>query len=199
MFFRRRIGRSPQGFPDTEDGEFVDQPENTQIIGASKFSGKTKDGWAIGVLESVTAKKYATIDNNGDRRREVVEPLTNYFVGRLQKDFNDRNSYIGGIFTAVNRDALSENISFLHRQAYTGGFDFKHQWNDRDWYVGGNINWSHVRGSQEAIQNTQESITHLFQRVDSDHVQVEEDRTSLTGTGGNLQIGKVGDGHFMFE
>jgi len=112
VFYSWRIGRSTQGFPDTEDGEFVNQPENTQIIGASKFSGKTKDGWAIGVLESVTAKKYATIDNNGDRRREVVEPLTNYFVGRLQKDFNDRNSYIGGIFTAVNRDALSETSAF---------------------------------------------------------------------------------------
>lgn len=199
VFYSRRIGRSPQGFPSTQSGEFVDQPENTQIIGASKFSGKTKDGWAIGVLESVTARKYATIDNDGDRRREIVEPLTNYFVGRLQKDFNDRNSYIGGIFTAVNRDALTENVSFLHRQAYTGGFDFKHQWNNRDWYVGGNINWSHVRGSEEAIQNTQQSITHLFQRVDADHVNVDEDKTALTGTGGNLQIGKVGDGHFMFE
>jgi len=199
VFYSRRIGRSPQGFPDTEEGEFVDQPENTQIIGAAKFSGKTKDGWAIGVLESVTARKYATIDNDGNRRKEIVEPLTNYFVGRLQKDFNKRNSYIGGIFTAVNRDALTENIDFLHRQAYTGGFDFKHQWNDRDWYLGGNINWSHVRGSEEAIQNTQESIEHLFQREGADHVQVDPGRTSLTGTGGNLQLGKVGDGRFMFE
>ncbi|MBC32292.1 MAG: hydrolase [Muricauda sp.] len=199
IFYSRRIGRNPQGFPNTNDGEFVDQPENTPIIGAARFSGKTKDGWAIGVLESVTARRYATIDNNGDRRREIVEPLTNYFVGRLQKDFNERNSYIGGIFTAVNRDALSENIDFLHRQAYTGGFDFKHQWNDRDWYLGGNINWSHVRGSEEAIQNTQESITHLFQRVDAEHVEVDPDKTSLTGTGGNLQLGKVGNGHFMFE
>ena len=199
VFYSRRIGRSPQGFPNTEDSENVDQPENTQIIGASKFSGKTKDGWAIGVLESVTARKYATIDNNGERRREIVEPLTNYFVGRLQKDFNDRNSYIGGIFTAVNRDALTENVNFLHRQAYTGGFDFKHQWNNRDWYVGGNINWSHIRGSEEAIQNTQESITHLFQRVGQDHVEVDVNKTSLTGTGGNLQIGKAGDGHLQFE
>ena len=199
VFYSRRIGRNPQGFPSTNSGEFVDQPENTPILGAARFSGKTQNGWAIGVLESVTARRFATIDNNGERREEIVEPLTNYFVTRLQKDFNERNSYIGGIFTAVNRDALSENVSFLHRQAYTGGFDFKHQWNDRDWYVGGNINWSHVRGSEEAIQNTQQTITHLFQRVDADHVEVDENRTSLTGTGGNIQIGKQGNGHFMFE
>ncbi|MEN1784210.1 MAG: DUF5916 domain-containing protein [Bacteroidota bacterium] len=199
VFYSRRIGRSPQGSPDTDDGAFVDQPENTQIIGAAKFSGKTKDGWAIGALESVTARKYATIAEGDDRRREVVEPLTNYFVGRLQKDFNDRNSYIGGIFTAVNRDALVDNVSFLHRQAYTGGFDFMHQWNNRIWFVRGNLNWSHVRGSTEAIQNTQESITHLFQRVDADHVTVDTEKTTLTGTGGNLQFGKSGDGHFVFE
>ena len=199
VFYSRRIGRSPQGFPGTEDGEFVDQPENTEILGAAKFSGKTKNGWSIGVLESVTAKKYAFIDNNGDRRKEVVEPLSNYFVGRLQKDFNDRNTFIGGIFTATNRDRLTPELNFLHESAYTGGFDFKHQWQERDWYVGGNIIFSNVTGSTEAITNTQQSITHLFQRVGADHVSVDENRTSLTGTGGNLQLGKVGNGNWKFE
>ena len=199
VFYSRRIGRSPQGFPDTEDGEYVDQPENTAILGAAKFSGKTKDGWSIGVLESVTAKKYATIDNNGERRKEVVEPLTNYFVGRVQKDFNDRNTFVGGIFTATNRDNLTPQLNFLHHSAFTGGIDFKHQWQERDWYVGGNVIFSRVNGSTDAISNTQQSIAHLFQRVGADHVNVDENRTSLTGTGGNLQLGKVGNGNWKFE
>ncbi len=200
VFYSRRIGRSPQGSPDTEDNEYVNQPDNTPIIGAAKFSGKTKDGWALGVLESVTAKRYATISGeNGDRRREMVEPLTNYFVGRVQKDFNDRNSYLGAIFTASNRDNLTEQLDFLHKSAYTGGIDFKHQWNNRDWYVEGNLILSRVNGSEEAIKNTQESITHLFQRVDAGHVELDSTRTSLTGSGGNIQIGKVGNGHWKFE
>ncbi len=199
VFYSRRIGRSPQGFLETEDEEFVDQPENTAILGAAKFSGKTRNGWSIGVLESVTAKKYATIDNNGNRRKEMVEPLTNYFVGRAQKDFNDGDTFVGGMFTATNRDALTQELDFLHRSAYGGGFDFKHQWNDRDWYFGGNLIWSHVRGSAEAIENTQESITHLFQRVGAEHVEVDSDKTSLSGTGGNFQLGKVGNGHWKFE
>ncbi|NJB70986.1 hypothetical protein GGR42_001448 [Saonia flava] len=198
VFYSRRIGRSPQGGVSTVDDDFVDQPDNTPIIGAAKFSGKTKDGWSIGILESVTAKRYAAIYNNGNRRKEVVEPLTNYFVGRLQKDFNNRNTFLGGMFTAVNREDLTENIDFLHESAYTGGFDFKHQWNERAWYVGGNINWSHVKGTEEAIQNTQESITHLFQRVDADYLEVDEEKTSLTGTGGNVQIGNL-DGRWKFE
>jgi len=200
IFYSRRIGRSPQGYPDTSDDEFVDQPDNTPMIGAAKFSGKTNNGWAIGVLESVTSQRTATIINGeGDTRKEMVEPLTNYFVGRLQKDFNQRNSYIGGIFTATNRENLPEGLNFLHDAAYTGGFDFKHQWANRDWYFGGNITMSHVRGSEEAITNTQESITHLFNRIGADHVEVDTTRTSMTGTGGNVQIGKVGNGHWKFE
>ncbi|WP_081894316.1 DUF5916 domain-containing protein [Muricauda sp. MAR_2010_75] len=200
IFYSRRIGRSPQGYPDTDDGEYVDQPDNTPIIGAAKFSGKTKNGWAIGVLESVTAQRMATIvSDNGGPRKEMVEPLTNYFVGRLQKDFNERNSYIGGIFTATNREQLPEELNFLHKSAFTGGVDFKHQWNNRDWYFGGNVTFSHVTGGEEAIQNTQESITHLFQRVDADYLEVDPNRTSLTGTAGNLQIGKLGKGNFRFE
>ncbi|NMH88986.1 DUF5916 domain-containing protein [Flavivirga algicola] len=199
LFYSRRIGRSPQGSVDSSDDEFVDQPENTPILGAAKFSGKTKSGWSIGVLESLTAKRHAIIDNNGVRRNETVEPLTNYFVGRVQKDFNEGKTFVGGIFTATNRDDLTEELDFLHTSAYSGGLDFKHQWHDRDWYVGGNLIWSHVLGSEEAIQNTQESITHLFQRVDADHVSLDSNKTSLTGSGGNLQIGKVGDGHWKFE
>lgn len=200
IFYSRRIGRSPQGYPDTSDGEFVDQPDNTPMIGAAKFSGKTKNGWAIGVLESVTSRRNATIINGeGNTRKEMVEPLTNYFVGRLQKDFNQRNSYIGGIFTATNRENLPEQLNFLHDAAYTGGLDFKHQWANRDWYVGGNLTMSHVQGGKEAIVNTQRSITHLFDRVGADHVQVDTTRSSLTGTGGNVQIGKIGNGHWRFE
>lgn len=198
LFFSRRIGRSPQGYPDTEDGEFVDRPENTTILGAAKFSGKTKSGWSIGILESMTAREFAEIDNSGDRRKEAVEPFTNYFVGRLQKDFNNQNSFIGGIFTATNRN-LPDNLQGLHKSAYTGGLDFKHQWKNRAWYVGGNIVFSHVNGSQEAILNTQESQRHLFQRVGADYLEVDPNRTSLTGTGGNIQLGKIANGHWRFE
>ncbi|GLU42765.1 DUF5916 domain-containing protein [Allomuricauda sp. NBRC 101325] len=200
VFYSRRIGRSPQSYPSTNDGEFVDQPDNTPIIGAAKFSGKTKDGWAIGVLESVTARRNAIIrTGTGDERKEMVEPMTNYFVGRLQKDFNNRNSYIGGLFTATNRENLPETLNFLHTSAYTGGLDFKHQWANRDWYLGGNVTFSNVQGTEEGITNTQQSIGHLFNRIDADHVSVDTTKTSLTGTGGNVQIGKVGNGHWKFE
>jgi len=198
LFFSRRIGRSPQGNPDTSSGEFVDQPQNTTILGAAKFSGKTKSGWSIGILESLTSKEFATIDNNGTRRKEIVEPETNYFVGRLQKDFNNKNTYVGGIFTATNRN-LTPNLSFLRKSAYSGGFDFKHQWKNRKYYTLGNIILSRVEGSKEAITDTQTSLTHLFQRVDASHISVNPNRTSLTGTGGKFEIGKASVGHWTYD
>ena len=198
LFFSRRIGRSPQGYPNTTSGEFVNQPQNTTILGAAKFSGKTKNGWSIGVLESLTAKEFAEVDNNGNKRDELVEPLTNYFVGRLQKDFNNRNSYIGGIFTATNRK-LEGNLDFLRKSAYTGGLDFKHNWKDRKYFVEGNIVTSHVTGSEEAIANTQTSLTHLFQRIDAGHVDVDPTKTSLTGTGGRVRAGKASSGNWTYN
>lgn len=198
IFYSRRIGRQPQGYPDLGENEFAKTPVNTTILGAAKFSGKTKKGWSIGILESVTAKEYAKINHNGNEREELVEPLTNYFVGRLQKDFNKRNSFIGGIFTATNRN-IEGNLDFLRSEAYTGGLDFKHQWKDRKYYAEGNVIISTVQGSKEAITRTQESLTHLFQRVDAKHVSVDPNRTSLTGTGGKIEAGKAGSGNWSYN
>ncbi len=223
VFYSRRIGRSPQGSIGSSpiNTEFVDRPTNTTILGAAKFSGKTKNGWSIGVLESVTQREIAKVeDADGNRRETIVEPLTNYFVGRVQKDFNDRNTYVGGIFTATNRnlgdilnidyedpntDETSElvglrenNLNFLRKSAYTAGLDFRHNWKDRKYFVEGNLVTSHVEGSKEAIEATQNELTHLFQRVDADHVEVDPNRTSLTGTGGKFIGGKSGGGNWRY-
>lgn len=199
IFYSRRIGRSPQGNATITPNEFIDAPTNSTILGAAKFSGKTKNGWSLGLLESVTGKMFADIEDvTGNKRSELVEPLTNYIVGRVQKDFNDRNSFIGGIFTATNRN-ITDNLDFLRSDAYTGGLDFKHNWKNRDYYVEGNIVGSHIKGSADAIARTQTSITHLFQRVDAGHVSVDENRTSLTGTGGKIELGKAGGGNWRYD
>ncbi|WP_300027846.1 DUF5916 domain-containing protein [uncultured Maribacter sp.] len=199
IFYSRRIGRSPQGFVTTTPDEFIDQPTNSTILGAAKFSGKTKNGWSLGLLESVTGNMYADIEDvSGNKRSELVEPLTNYIVGRVQKDFNQRNSFIGGIFTATNRN-IPDNLDFLRSGAYTGGLDFKHNWKNRNYYVEGNIVGSHVTGSEDAIARTQNSITHLFQRVDARHISVDDTRTSLTGTGGKIELGKAGGGNWRYD
>nr|HRO43263.1 DUF5916 domain-containing protein [Flavipsychrobacter sp.] len=189
LFYSRRIGSSPHGYPFLKKGEYAKIPERSSIIGAAKFSGKTKKGWSIGILESVTKREYAEIDFNGERRNELVEPLTNYLVARVQKDIDEGNTVIGGILTAVNRENDLKDI--LHSQAYSGGFDFKHYWKNRAWYYQGNLTLSHVAGSEKAILNTQTSFEHLFQRTNSSEARIDATRTSLTGTGGTFRIGKT--------
>lgn len=198
LFYSRRIGRSPQRQVLATNGEFVNTVERSTILGAAKFSGKTKKGLSIGIMESITATEYAEISKDGVVRKEPVEPLTNYFVSRIQKDFNGRNSFIGGIFTATRRN-LSPEFSFLHKSARTAGIDFKHQWHNRSWYVAGSFVTSKVNGSADAITLTQNSIRHLYQRVDASHLRVDPTLTSLSGHGGDIKFGKAGQGHIKFE
>jgi len=198
LFYSRRIGGSPNGYPSLGPNEYADVPSNASILGAAKFSGKTKNGLAIGILESLTAKEVAEIDLNGERREETVEPLTNYFVSRVTKDYDGGNTVIGGIFTGVNRQLNETNLEFLHKSAYTGGLDVVHRWKDQSWVASAKILFSRVEGTTEAITNTQTSFEHYFQRPDATHLEVDENKTSLSGTGGTAKIGRFG-GNWKFE
>ena len=191
LFYSRRIGRAPQGYPNLADGEYADIPSNATILGAAKFSGKTKKGTGIGILESVTAREVAKIDHNGEIREEVVEPLSNYFVGRVTQDFREGQTVVGGILTAVNRQLDDEGLQFLHESAYTGGLDFVHRWKDRTWFVAANGVFSRVNGSKEAILNTQTAFEHYYQRPDADHLEIDSSATSLVGTGGVVKFGRL--------
>ncbi|MEL6143262.1 MAG: DUF5916 domain-containing protein, partial [Bacteroidota bacterium] len=172
--------------------------ENTTILGAAKVSGKTQSGLSLGILSSITEREFATINNNGEESKTEVEPLTSYNVGRFQQDFNDRQSSIGVMLTSVNRDLSSGEFNGLHSAAYSGGVDLIHRWKDRAWRLRVNGVWSQVRGSEEAIINTQTSFEHLFQRPDAEHLQVDSTATRLNGTGGTVAIGEF-DGNWVFE
>ena len=198
LFFSRRIGRSPQVYSQNPENSYIDRPQNTTILGAAKFSGKTKKGWSIGILESMTSKEFSEINTNGAISESLIEPFTNYFVGRAQKDMNERNTFLGGIFTATNR-SLTEATSELREAAYSGGIDFRHQWKNRTYYFQTNFVMSHVKGSPESILATQQSLTHLFDRVDATHVQLDPTRTSLTGTGGLVEFGKDGGQNWNYD
>jgi hypothetical protein len=210
LFYSRRIGRRPGYSPTIDsDNEYVKMPQNTTILGAFKVTGKTKKGLSIGLMETVTQKEIAEIaafnsdsalGNEYSLRQETVEPLTNYFVGRVEKDLNNSNTRVGLMATATNRDnstdALKEN---MHSAAYTGGVNFSHQWKDKTYYVNFNAIAGQVQGSKEFIATTQNSAPHFFQRSDASHVEVDSTRTSLTGYGGAFEIGKAGNGKWRYE
>lgn len=193
LFYSRRIGREPQLSPDLQDNEYAKTPRFTRIIGAAKLTGKTSKGWSVGIIESVGAEENAKIDHLGTTRNELVEPLTNYFVGRLQKDSKDGNTIFGLMGTSTDRqmdDSLA--TAELHQSGRSAGFDFKQYLYKKNWLVQLNGVMSNVKGSEEAIAKTQSSSTHLFQRPDARHLNYDESLTSLSGSGGNFQLSKIG-------
>lgn len=188
LFYSRRIGRRPRLYPDLGDNEYASVPVNTPIIGAIKLTGKTSNGLSIGIIESVTAEGRAEIDDNGTRRYETVEPLTNYFLARVQKDYNDGNTMVGGMITSTNRwtDATTED--YFHKDAYTGGVDFTQYFKKKVWMFNVNAAFSQVNGTADAITRTQESSVRYFQRDDNDYVNYDPTKTSLIGSGGRFQV-----------
>jgi hypothetical protein len=196
LFYSRRIGRKPQYSPELDDGVYADLPQATTILGAAKISGKTKNGLSLGILESVTSAEKATIEN-GSQRSETVEPLSNYFVGRISKEFNKGNSRVGGIVTSTNRFKLEDQLDWLHTSAYSGGLDFQQYFADRSYVISATLYGSNVNGSEEALIRTQESAVHFFQRPDAEHLELDSSRTSMSGYGGSLTFGK-NSGRFNF-
>lgn len=198
LFYSRRIGRTPHYTPDLSDNEYMEKPQNTSILGAFKLTGKTKDGWSIGVLESVTEKEFAEIKGDNDNRLKNIEPLTNYFLTRVERDFNDGNTMIGGIFTATNRKIEASQLDNLHTGAYTGGVNFNHHWKNKKYTFRARSVFSHIVGSEEAITKTQESSTHYFQRPDANHLYLDSTRNNLTGFGTSMMLGKMGKGNIKY-
>lgn len=197
LFYSRRIGRRPAGDPDLEDNWHSSVPSNTTILGAAKLTGKTKNGLSVGFVEAMTAEEKAEIDTAGGRKFETVEPFTNYLVGRVQKDFNEGKTIIGGIFTSTNRVLDSNLDDFMHKAAYSGGLDFTRYFKDKSWMFNINSAFSLVEGSSQALINTQRSSARYLQRPGKSYADLDSTRTSLAGSGGRVQLTK-NDGHWNF-
>ncbi|MDI6845793.1 MAG: DUF5916 domain-containing protein [Candidatus Saccharicenans sp.] len=190
LFYSRRIGREPQGYPQ-HDG-YVSLPDRSTIIGAFKLTGKQGSGWNIGVINAVTAREYATVDDLSARYRDEVAPFTYYGVFRGQKELNQGRQGFGFLLTTVIRDLREESLrSLLAREAFCLAFDGWAFLNKkRDWVLGGWLGGTVLRGSEEAIYRIQRSSIHYFQRPDASHVSLDPEATSLSGFGGKISLAK---------
>ena len=199
IFFSRRIGREPQRNLAGDGVNFLEAPTETSIRAAAKLSGRTRSGWSIGLLDAVTAGEDARyVDELGSRVATPVEPLTNYFVGRVRKDLRGGNSTVGVIATAVNRDQDNPELrSLLRSSAYSIGADFTNSWADRVWSLDGSVQFSTVRGTPEAIERTQRSSARYYQRPDATSFRLDPTRTSLTGHAYQLALRKNSGRHWQ--
>jgi hypothetical protein len=200
LFYSRRIGHAPSLSINPNDTLFVSSPDKTTILSALKFSGTTSKGLSIGLIQSVTADEYAKLSDQYDNRsKSKVEPLTNYIVARIQKGYNAGNTVVGGMLTSTNRFFEEESLDFLTSEAYTGGFDLLHHWKDKEYYLDAKLLGSYVGGSKEAISDLQESSARYYQRPGIDYLDYDTSRTSLSGFGGKLKIGKGAKGLWKYS
>ena len=170
LFYSRRIGRAPQGLAS---GTYVDVPENSTILGAAKVTGRTGGGVSVGLLDAVTRSERARVVDLDDetgittRLSPQVEPATNYFVGRLKKDYRDGNTTVGGILTSVLRTIDEPQLQArLSRHAEGAGADWNMAWRDREYTFLGQYAVSNVGGDAPAILRLQRSSARYFQRPD---------------------------------
>ena len=197
-FFSRRIGRQPHRQIGGPGIVFVDAPQQTTIATAAKLTGKTRTGWSTGILNAVTMPETANFtDPSGAHLHTEVEPLSNYFVGRLRREMRQGNTVVGSMLTAVNRDLHDPALrNLLRSSAYVGGLDLNHSWKNRDWAFDASLASSQVQGLPSVIAATQQSSARYFQRPDARSFHLDPNLTSLSGYAGQAALIKSGGLHW---
>lgn len=123
LFYSRRIGGTPFN-QSTVFGQLdslervVNNPPQSQLLNATKLSGRTKDGLGIGVFNAVESEEFAEIENTetGEKRTFKTNTLTNYNVLVFDQVIRN-NSFVTFTNTNVvrqgtNRDANVSQLDF---------------------------------------------------------------------------------------
>lgn len=119
IFYSRRIGAAPkfaskiaEQLNGNESVEYM--PSETQLLNATKISGRTSKGWGIGSLNSISLPSYAVISEKESRekRKVLVQPLTNYNISVIDKTLKN-NSYLSFINTNImmSGDPFLSNVT----------------------------------------------------------------------------------------
>ena len=114
IFYSKRIGSTPKNIEDVYDDlgeteELVENPAETQIINATKVTGRTKKGLGIGFFNAMTLKSEAVIRDtlSGVERNYITQPFTNYNIFVFDQNLKN-NSYA----SIINTNMIIPNSSY---------------------------------------------------------------------------------------
>ncbi len=120
LFYSRRIGRQPSRYFNVFDqlgpGESIkENPVQVKLLNSVKISGRTDHGLGIGFFNAVTDNAYAVVNTgNGETRKVLTEPLTNYNILVLDQQFkNNSNIYFVNTNTIRRENYDDANVSAL--------------------------------------------------------------------------------------
>jgi hypothetical protein len=163
IFYSRRIGAAPKfidrATDDLKTNEVVDySPSETQLLNATKISGRNSKGNGIGVLNAMSLPSYASVKDTltGRSRDVLVQPFTNYNVSVFDKSLKN-NSYVSIINTNVAMagdpfisnstayDFLLKNKKKTYSLRGIGGMSYRKETDDQTGY-GVGLNLDRIQG-----------------------------------------------------
>ena len=119
IFYSRRIGAQPK-FANRATESLVENetitynPAETQLLNATKISGRTAHGLGLGLLNAMTLPSFAIISDTltGVKRKMEIQPFTNYNILVVDKSLKN-NSYISFINSnlMMANDPFSANVT----------------------------------------------------------------------------------------
>jgi hypothetical protein len=125
LFYSRRIGiQAPYAVLTTQlqpNESLINYSGSSDLLNASKFSGRTKKGLGIGVFNGITDKQSGTAlnENTGQTREIVISPLSNFNVFVLDQNlrnnssvtFTNANVMRAGSFYDANVSAIQTRLN----------------------------------------------------------------------------------------
>ncbi|HPS62771.1 MAG TPA: DUF5916 domain-containing protein, partial [Bacteroidales bacterium] len=119
IFYTRRVGTTPKKYgqyadPDTllvgTNERVTENPVQTELINATKISGRTRKGMGIGLFNAMSANAWAKICGTGEgsSRRVLTQGFTNYNMIVIDQNLKN-NSFL---------DFLNTNY-FMPTEGYT--------------------------------------------------------------------------------
>ena len=136
IFYSRRVGGVPinRWKANSElqaNEEIIENPSNSQLINASKFSGRNKKGLGIGIFNGICSSEKAVLRDSLTNITRLVEtsPLTNYNMLVLDQNlknnssitFSNTNVWRSGNTYDANVSALNLKINSQSNKYYISG------------------------------------------------------------------------------
>ncbi len=170
IFYSKRIGSFPKEYWNVEDQlseneELIENPAETQIINATKITGRTKKGLGVGFFNAMTLKSIAKIRNliTDEKREYVTQAFSNYNIIVFDQNLKN-NSSVSLINTNlyIHDDNYSANVT-------AGEFLLKNK--NQNYQFNGIVNLSQIQEHQ-----TNKEIGYKYD-------------LNFAKTGGNLRFG----------
>lgn len=123
LFYSRRIGATPMGYYSVRNKvlantnlRMIKNPGVTQLLNASKFSGRNKKNLGIGVFNAISSPMYAEFEDasTGQSFKEETQPLTNFNIVVVDQILKNRSSIaFTNANTIRNGSSRDANVSAL--------------------------------------------------------------------------------------